>query len=376
MKAMTLKRVILGLTLALALSLTGGLVSAQDAPEIENACLVANEGALLDGTFNEFSLEGLQRAVEDFNLEDQVIDSQAVVEFEDNLNLCVSEGADVVVTVGFQMSDVTFAAAEANPDVYFVGIDQFVFEGPSNYAGVQFREDQAGFLVGALAALATENGIIAGVYGIDIPPVVRYRNGFEQGVAYIAERDGREIEVLGNYNESFTDPAKGASDANQYIGEGADILLGAGGPTGSGAITEAAQQEIYVIGVDQDEYFTTFGSGETPGAEYIITSGIKRVDVGVYDMIAALVEGNMDAFPGGSNYVLTVQNGGMTFVDTPHDSDVPEEVYEQVREIEQMLIDEAIDTGVDPLTGELIGDMGEEDMDMDAEEESDEEADE
>ncbi len=271
------------------------------------------------------------------------------------------------------MGDVTFAAAEANPDVFFVGIDQFVFEGPENYVGVQFREDQGGFLVGALAALVSENNIVAGVYGIDIPPVIRYRNGFEQGVRYIAERDDREIEVLGNYNESFTDPAKGASDANQYIGEGADVILGAGGPTGSGAITEAAQQDVYVIGVDQDEYFTTFGSGETPGAEYIITSGIKRVDVGVYDMIQALVEGNMDAFPGGTNYILDVANGGMTFVDTPHDSDVPEEVYEQVREIEQMLIDGELETGVDPLSGELMDGMED---DMDAEEEDSEESDE
>ncbi len=90
------------LAMALVLSMMGGVASAQDdAPEIESACLVANEGALLDGTFNQFSLEGLQRATEDFDLQEQVIDSQAVVEFEDNVNLCISEGADVVVTVGF-----------------------------------------------------------------------------------------------------------------------------------------------------------------------------------------------------------------------------------------------------------------------------------
>ena len=62
--------------------------------------------------------------------------------------------------------------------------------GPTNYAGIQFREDQAGFLVGALAALvATDMSdgpyVVAGVYGIDIPPVIKFRNGFEQGARYV-----------------------------------------------------------------------------------------------------------------------------------------------------------------------------------------------
>ena len=85
-------------------------------------------------------------------------------------------------------------------------------------------------------------------------------------------------------------------DLVQFIGEGADVIFGAGGQTGSGGIVAAAQQDIYVIGVDQDEYVTTFGEGETPGAEYIISSAMKRVDQGVYDMVAALAEGDMDGF--------------------------------------------------------------------------------
>jgi hypothetical protein len=67
------------------------------------------------------------------------------------------------------MTDATWAAAEENPDVLFIGVDQYIEDGPANYVGIQFREDEAGFLVGAMAALMTETDMIAGVYTFDIP---------------------------------------------------------------------------------------------------------------------------------------------------------------------------------------------------------------
>ncbi len=100
-----------------------------------------------------------------------------------------------------------------------------------------------------------------------------------------------DIRVLSIYNESFTDPAKGASDAAQFIGEGADVIFGAGGPTGSGGVAAAAEAGVWAIGVDQDEYFTTFAGGTAPGAEFLASSAIKRVDLVTFRLIA-------DADPG------------------------------------------------------------------------------
>jgi basic membrane lipoprotein Med (substrate-binding protein (PBP1-ABC) superfamily) len=133
------------------------------------------------------------------------------------------------------------------------------------------------------------------------------------------------------------------------------VIFGAGGPTGSGGIQEAAQNDVWVIGVDQDEWVTTFGSGESPGSEYIFTSAIKRVDVGVIDMIRALVEGGED-FPGSSNYILDVASGGITFAEA-HEADIPEEIYEAAAAVQQLLIDGNITTGVDPASGELTDDI-------------------
>jgi basic membrane lipoprotein Med (substrate-binding protein (PBP1-ABC) superfamily) len=155
----------------------------------------------------------------------------AQTDYEPNVNTCLNEGYDVVVTVGFLIGDVTLASAQANPDVFFIGVDQFFTDAPDNLVGIQYREDQAGFLVGAMAALMTESGTVAGVYGIDIPPVVKFRNGFEQGAKYI----NPDIELLGVYIDDFYAPDRGAAAAEQFIGEGADVIFGAGLPDRSAA---------------------------------------------------------------------------------------------------------------------------------------------
>jgi basic membrane lipoprotein Med (substrate-binding protein (PBP1-ABC) superfamily) len=335
--------------------LTLGIVPvafAQDMMAIEKVCLVTDLGKVNDGTFNQYAYEGMLRAVEEFDIDSEFIETQADTQYADNINTCISGGANVVITVGFLIADATSAAAVANPDVYFVGVDQFQIGGPTNYVGIQFREDQAGFLVGVLAALVAEENefdTIAGVYGIEIPPVAKFRMGYEQGAKYI----NPDITVLGTYIDSFVAPDKGAAAAEQFIGEGAGVIFGAGGPTGSGGIRRAAEEGVYVIGVDQDEYFTTFGSGETAGAEFLISSALKKVDVGVYDMIAALINGDMEAFAGGEIYILDVNNGGIDVAEK-HDSDIADELYEAVAEVKQMLIDGDLETGVDPVTGALL----------------------
>jgi basic membrane protein A len=321
-------------------------------PTVESVCLVTDVGRVNDGTFNQYAYEGMVGAAETFGLENTFIETQAQTDYDTNINTCVNEGYDIIVTVGYLIADATLKAAEENPDIYFIGVDQF-FEGhPSNLVGIQYREDQGGFLAGALAAMMTQTGTVAGVYGIDIPPVVKFRNGFENGAKYV----NPDINLLGVYIDDFVAPDRGASAAEQFLGEGADVIFGAGGPTGSGGIKRAAEEGTWVIGVDQDEYFTTFGSGETPGAEFLMSSAVKRVDLGVYNMIKALVE---DAgWEGGGIYILNAANGGISYAPS-HDATLPRWVEVQLERIRVGLADESIETGVDPVSGVLVTEITE-----------------
>lgn len=345
--------VLLILAIALVSVVPAFTVSAQDSL-ITNLCLVTDTGKINDGTFNQFAYEGGKKAAAEFGLEYKYIETVAATDYAKNLDTCVTEGFKAIITVGFLLADATRAAAIANPDVYFIGVDQFVGAdadgkaAPTNYVGLQFREDQGGFLAGALAAQMSKSGTIAGVYGIDIPPVRKFRNGFEQGAKFI----NKDIKILGTYNDSFVKPDVGGANAKQFIGEGADVILGAGGPTGTGGILAAAQAGVYVIGVDQDEYNTSFGGGKSPGSDKIISSAMKRVDQAVYLAAKALVDGGKD-FPGGTNFILSAANGGIGFA-PKHDSDVPDAVTEYMNDILVGLKHGWISTGVDPVTGDLL----------------------
>lgn len=349
---MRLSRKLVAVLTILALTIVPFMSVMAQETMIESVCLVTDIGRINDGTFNQYAYEGMSRAVEDFALDSTFIETQAQTDYNNNIDTCLSEGYDAIVTVGFLITDATYAAAQANPEVFFLGVDQFFADPLPNLVGIQFREDQAGFLVGAMAGLMTESNVIAGVYGIDVPAVVKFRNGYENGARYV----NPDINVLGVYIDSFTAPDRGASAAEQFIGEGADVIFGAGGSTGSGAILYGSSQGKWVIGVDQDEYYTTFGGGETAGAEYLISSAQKRVDNGVYDMIASLVEGA--GLPGNSLYVLEIANDGIQFAPA-NDAAVPQEVTDQVFEILYGLRDGRITTGVDPVSGAPLGNIAE-----------------
>ncbi|MBU1866160.1 MAG: PhnD/SsuA/transferrin family substrate-binding protein, partial [Actinobacteria bacterium] len=206
---------------------------------------------------------------------------------------------------------------------------------------------EGGFIAGAMAASLTASGVVGVVGGReDVPPVVKFVNGYEAGAKYI----NPDIRVLSVYNESFGDPAKGASDAAQFMGEGADVIFGAGGPTGSGGVKAAAEAGAWGIGVDQDEYFTTFAGGTAPGSEYLATSAMKRVDLAVFRNIAAAIDGS---FAGGM-YVLTAANDGITYAPF-HDAMIPAEVAAAVEAIRAGLADGSIQTGICGIDGLYLG---------------------
>ncbi|MCB2224393.1 MAG: BMP family ABC transporter substrate-binding protein, partial [Actinobacteria bacterium] len=322
----------------------GGL----QAPDGFRVNLVTDIGKIDDGTFNQFAYDGMQGALDCFGIEDSdYIETQSEADYAANIATSLSQDPDVVITVGFLITTDTETAANDNPDVNFIGIDQWLPAYPANMVGVQFNEHEGGFIVGAMAAAMTETGVIGVVAGReDVPPVVKFVNGYIAGAAYV----NPDVRVLSVYNESFTDPAKGASDAAQFMGEGADVIFGAGGQTGSGGIKAAAEAGFWAIGVDQDEYFTTFAGGTAPGSEYLATSAMKRVDLAVFRNIAAAIEGN---FMGGI-YALTAANDGITYAPF-HDAMVPAEAAQTVEMVRAGLADGSIDTGVCGIDGLFLG---------------------
>jgi len=312
--------------------------------------LVTDVGKVDDGTFNQYAYEGMMQAVDELGLESAFIETLQPTDYEKNVEQFVNEGFDMIVTVGFMMGETTQKMAAKYADVNFAIVD-FAYAPEdmpnNNIMGLVFREDQAGFLVGALAGLVSESKTVGIVAGMEIPPVKKYRNGYENGVKYVCP----DCSNIGIYIDSFVDPARGKAAAESQIAEGADVIFGAGGPTGSGAILGAAQQGVWVLGVDQDEYFTTFKGGAEAGADKLLSSAMKRVDVAVYTAVKNAAEGTFEGGTAG----FEAANEGVGLADF-HDTAgaIPGDVKAKLDEILGMLADGSLDTGVDPVGGDQL----------------------
>lgn len=309
--------------------------------------LVTDVGRVNDRSFNQSAWDGVVQAGTALGLTEgdgfKYIETQDSKDYADNIQQFVDAGFNVVVTVGFALGEATTKAAGENPDIYFIGIDQFQGEALPNLTGLVFNEDQSGFLAGALAAQLNKTGTIAAVLGTDlVPPVVAFGQGYELGAKYI----NPDITVLTTYHpgeisQAFVDPEWGAATAKQALDQKADVIFGAGGSTGNGALQEVAAApgagtDVFCIGVDTDQWETL------PAAHpCLVSSAMKLITPSVVDLI------NMYAADG----TMTSGNyfGGAGLAPF-HDFEekIPQEIKDKLDEIAAGLADGSLTTGYQP----------------------------
>ena len=302
--------------------------------------LVTDVGRVNDRSFNQSAWAGVQEFGKANGLKEgedyKYIETKDAKDYADNIQQFVDNGFNVVVTVGFALGDATLTAAKANPKINFIGVDQFQGDTVANVAGLIFHEDQSGFLAGALAAHLTKSGTIAAVLGTDtVPPVVRFKEGYEAGAKYIK----KDIKIISAYNpkdisQAFNDPEWGAATSKQAIDQGADVVFGAGGNTGNGALQEVATHAgLYCIGVDTDQWETL------PAAHpCLVSSAMKLITPGVMDLLKQAQGGT---FKGGN-----VFGGAGLALFHDFDGKLPQEVKDDLTKIDAGLKDGSITTGV------------------------------
>src|SRR5512138_524774 len=263
--------------------------------------LITDMGKITDKGFNQSAWEGVQQAQKQFGGQAQYIETVDPKDHAKNIAAFGDLHYDVIVTVGYSLREATIEAAAKYPDTHFIGVDQYQEEPVEGVAGLNFPEDQAGFLAGALAAMMSKNHIIGAACAADaIPAVWRMGEGYKAGAAYVDKQKDMTTEVYvlnndDNYTESFIDPEWGAETATAMATQGADVLFGCGDNlTGNSALVTAAQAKLSVIGTDTDQYLTL-----PDAAPRMLSSAVKLVTPGVFDLIAFSQQG---AFPSGNYF--------------------------------------------------------------------------
>ena len=268
--------------------------------------LVTDIGGLNDKSFNHLAYLGLEKAVTDFNIKGDFVESKTGDDYVPNLTGFASRGYDLVIGVGFLMQEAIGTVSGQFPAVHFAIIDGAGTDAKGNdlkhpnVESLLFREQDAGYMVGVIAGMLEKNkkapnnsGVISAVGGISIPPVDHYIAGFKAA----AEMEDPGIKVLIGYSNDFTDPAKCKTVAQSQISQKSEILFQVAGGCGLGVLQAAGQAKVYSIGVDADQ------KDADPS---VIASALKKVDVATYDAIKAVVNGQ---FSGGVS-TFSIQNDG------------------------------------------------------------------
>lgn len=292
--------------------------------------IVSSPSGVDDGSFNQDNYNGILSFIENHPestvtpVQEPTGDVAAAVQAVAD----IVADYDVIVCCGFQFAGITSIAQE-NPDVKFVLVDTFPSDADGNEAEVdniyamQFAEQESGFFAGMAAALETKSNKVSVVNGIAYPSNVNYQYGFECGVKYINETEGKSVEVVelpsyagtdvtganvgGNYVGSFADEATGKVVGNALIAEGVDIIFVAAGASGNGVLTAVKEADgVYFIGCDVDQY----DDGANGDANVVLTSAVKVMHLNVERALEAVTDGS---FKGG-NVVLQADTDSTGYI--------------------------------------------------------------
>ncbi len=275
-----------GIVIAVIVVIAAGwyLRPAPEAPEdVFKVGMVTGTGGLGDKSFNDIAFSGIQQALEEYDIEYDVVEPTAVSEYEGyQRDFAMSEEYGLIIAIGFDQGDALAIVAAEYPEQKFALADMVVDN--ENVASMTFRANEGSFLLGVVAGMESETGKIGFVGGIPIPLILDFYVGYKAG----AEWANPAIEVLEPvYVGGFGDPATGKELAVSLVESGADMIFSAAGGSGLGALEAAGEEPVSGLGVDACQDYLN---------DHMLASMTKRVDIAVYDMIVAAIN---DEFEGG-----------------------------------------------------------------------------
>jgi basic membrane protein A len=276
---------------------------------------------------------GLEQAGDKYGAQTKVLEAEDPTTREENVRAAVSDGASIVIVLGFEFADIIPKVAAESPNTQFLIVDQCIDNPPANVHCAVFKEYEAAFLIGAVAASLSETGKVGAISALDIPFLHRYTDGFAEGAKYVKP----DIEVstlwIGSDVSAFSDPARAKEQALAMAADGADHIFAAGAASNLGIFEAAKEKKFFTYGVDVNQ------CPSAPG--FVVENLIKRVDTAIIESVDKIMAGSKENL---LVYGLAEKGIGLVALttDKPEDSQCEimkhTEVIEQVKEIQQKII--------------------------------------
>jgi len=313
--------------------------------------MVTDAGTIDDKSFNQGTWEGILKAHDELGVDNNYIKPAGTTEadYMKEIGNLYDTDYKFIVTPGYKFGTALFQSQDKYTDAKFVIIDaspnngksgeEYVEKVGDNTVAVYFAEHEAGFLVGAAAALELKEGDLGFIGGMQIPAPQKFNWGFQQGVKYANENLGTNVTIKEEnviYEGTFDNVAGGQQLAATMFDRGVKAIFTAAGGVGVGAIKEAKDraangEEAWIIGVDVDQYDDGIYN-KSENKSIILTSAVKKVDTATFDIIKDELDGK---FPGGQTLTFDIKTGG---VGIPKENpNLSKETQDKVSEISELI---------------------------------------
>lgn len=270
---------------ALVLAACGGAATAPPTEKPKTKVLLITEDPIGINPYFISATDGLKKAAADFNLETKIVEGTGdPTKNAENLRAVSREDWKMIIVMTFGFTDILTEIAPQNTDKVYVCIDCYV-DAP-NVRSVDFKTQEAAFLLGAAAGQLTKSNILGQVGPLDIPFMHRWIDPWAKGAQYVNPK----VKILDTlWVGDWADPAKAKELALRLSDQGADQINGVAAAGNPGIFEAAKERNFFTSGVDINE------CPKQPG--YILDNVVKRVDLSVYNTIKDFLDGKQMGGP-------------------------------------------------------------------------------
>ena len=283
-----------------------GNIFAENLPKI---CMILDKAGKDDHGFNESTYVGFKTALSQnmISKESRVFEAKDDAQIQQATRSFSNSNCALIFAVGVNVAEPIKKLVKIYPNQKFVMIDYEVIA--PNVRSVLFREDQSGFLIGAIAAIKTKTKKIGLIAGMDLPLIQRFKLGYEAGAHYIDPTIQIQTAFVSVNVDGWNNPSKAEEIALSQYNQGVDIIFQAAGGSGIG-IFDAAEKldsspnsaKKFAIGCDSNQNWIK------PGI--ILTSGVKHLDKSIIMNIQDYID---KKFASGT-VVYGIENGGVDWI--------------------------------------------------------------
>lgn len=322
---------ILALGMVLALAMAFGATASAEGIKVGVVYTIAGLGGT---SFNDVIHSGCQRAVSELGITYEYVEPKTIADEETILDeMSAGEEYDLIICVANEMKDAVTNIAAAYPNQKFCYIDASV--DLPNIANYECRENEGGFLIGVLCAMAEQEGIspmfnqqkkFGFLGGVNNVIINRFAAGYMAGARYVDP--GYTFEY--NYVGGFADTTTAKAMATTMFDSGCDVVFHAAGGSGIGMFNAASELGFIAVGVNTNQ------NGLFP--DNIIASMLKRVDNAAYAAIKSVVDGTFE----GGTVTLTLADGGVGYTNESSNIKLSDTIVAALDEITKGITDGSI----------------------------------